>query len=162
ELAVHFEGHGRSLTDAVATLEKSNKQSMAAVTDRQTTIEGLVATLNERSEDLDGRLKRFSGMLDESLHTAEERARDIARLVAEATSEGARSIAEQHATIRSTTEEQSQRTLESLRNVYEQVTNDSKGLFQETATEAHQLLAQATERFSDVMQTMKMMSTEMQ
>ena len=143
-------------------LEKSNKHSMAAVTDRHATIESLVSTLNERTEDLDARLKRFSGMLDESLHVAEDRARDIARLVAEATSEGARSIAEQHATIRSTTEEQSRRTLDSLRSVYEQVTNDSKGLFQDTATEAHQLLQQATDRFSDVMQTMKLMSTEMQ
>jgi hypothetical protein len=162
ELAVQFDGHGRSLTEAVDMLEKSNKHSMVAVTDRQATIEGLVNTLNERTEDLDARLKRFSGMLDESLHVAEDRARDIARLVAEATSEGARSIAEQHATIRSTTEEQSRRTLDSLRNVYEQVTNDSKGLFQETATEAHQLLQQATDRFSDVMQTMKLMSAEMQ
>jgi len=42
------------------------------------------------------------------------------------------------------------------------VTNDSKGLFQETATEAHQLLQQATDRFSDVMQTMRLMSAEMQ
>ncbi len=42
------------------------------------------------------------------------------------------------------------------------MTNDSKGLFQETATEAHQLLQQATDRFSDVMQTMKLMSAEMQ
>jgi hypothetical protein len=162
ELAVQFDGHGRSLSDAVEMLEKSNKHSMVAVTDRHATIENLVTTLNERTEDLDQRLKRFSGMLDESLHVAEDRARDIARLVAEATSEGARSIAEQHATIRSATEEQSRRTLDSLRNVYEQVTTDSKGLFQETATEAHQLLAQATDRFSDVMQTMKMMSAEMQ
>ena len=162
ELAVQFDGHGRSLTEAVELLEKSNKHSMVAVTDRHATIESLVTTLNERTEDLDARLKRFSGMLDESLHVAEDRARDIARLVAEATSEGARSIAEQHATIRSTTEEQSRRTLDSLRNVYEQVTNDSKGLFQETATEAHQLLQQATDRFSDVMQTMKLMSAEMQ
>jgi len=162
ELAVQFEGHGRSLTESVDMLEKSNKHSMAAVTDRHATIESLVSTLNERTEDLDARLKRFSGMLDESLHVAEDRARDIARLVAEATSEGARSIAEQHATIRATTEEQSRRTLDSLRSVYEQVTNDSKGLFQDTATEAHQLLQQATDRFSDVMQTMKLMSTEMQ
>ncbi len=96
DLAVKFDGHGRSLTETVDLLEKSNKHSLAAVTDRHATIEGLVNMLNERTEDLDARLKRFSGMLDESLHVAEDRARDIARLVAEATSEGARSIAEQH------------------------------------------------------------------
>jgi hypothetical protein len=162
ELAVQFEGHGRSLTETVEMLETSNKHSLVAVTDRHATIEGLVGMLSERTEDLDARLKRFSGMLDESLHVAEDRARDIARLVAEATSEGARSIAEQHATIRATTEEQSQRTLDALRNVYEQVTSDSKGLFKETATESHQLLQQATDRFSDVMQTMRLMSAEMQ
>ena len=118
--------------------------------------------MNTRTEELDERLKRFSSLLDESLHAAEDRARDVARLVAEATSEGARSIAEQHAAIRSTTEEQSKRTLDSLHDLYEQVSTESKNLFQQNAGEAHQLLQQATDRFADIMQTMKQMSADMQ
>ena len=162
DLAVKFEDHGRSLADTMATVEQSHRQSLTAVTDRQTTFEGMVNMLNERSDDLDARLKRFSGMLEESLHVAEDRARDIARLVAEATAEGARSIADQHNTIRAATDEQSKVTLEALRGVYEQVANDSKGLFQQTTADAHQMLQQATERFTDVMQGMRTMATDMQ
>jgi hypothetical protein len=122
----------------------------------------MINMLNERSEDLDARLKRFSGMLEESLHVAENRARDIARLVAEATAEGARSITDQHNNIRAATDEQSKVTLDALRGVYEQVANDSKGLFQQTTNDAHQMLQQATERFTDVMQGMRTMATDMQ
>jgi hypothetical protein len=45
-----------------------------------------------------------------SLRTAGERAREVAALVADATSQGARAIAEQHAAIRSTTEEEGKRS----------------------------------------------------
>ena len=162
ELAVQFDGHGKTLAEAVNMLDKSNKDSMAVVGDRKSAIEALAAAVNSRTDELDERLKRFSNLLDESLHAAEDRARDVARLVAEATSEGARSIAEQHATIRSTTEQQSKRTLDALSELYEQVSSKSKGLFQQNASEAHQLLQQATDRFADIMQTMKQMSSEMQ
>jgi hypothetical protein len=135
---------------------------MASVTERRTAIEGLAEGVNARTQELDERLKRFSNLLDESLRAAEDRARDVARLVAEATSEGARSIADQHAAIRTTTEEQGKRTLDALHELYEQVSSESKNLFQQNAGEAHQLLQQATERFADIMQTMKQMSLDMQ
>ena len=135
---------------------------MASVNERKNAIEGLATAVNARTEELDGRLKRFSGLLDVSLRAAEDRARDVARLVAEATSEGARTIAEQHAAIRSTTEQQSKHTLASLQELYEQASSDSKGLFQQNAGEAHRMLQQATDRFADIMQSMKQMSLDMQ
>jgi hypothetical protein len=82
--------------------------------------------------------------------------------VAEATSEGARTIVEQHATIRTTTEEQSKRTLESLNELYEQASSKSNGLFQQNAADAQHQLQQATERFAEIMQTMKQMTSDMQ
>ena len=66
DLAVKFEDHGRSLADTMATVEQSHRQSLTAVTDRQTTFEGMINMLNERSDDLDARLKRFSGTLESS------------------------------------------------------------------------------------------------
>ena len=162
ELAVQFDGHGKALSDAANLLEKTNNDTMASVSERKNAIEGLAAAVNARTENLDERLKRFSNLLDVSLRAAEDRARDVARLVAEATSEGARTIAEQHAAIRSTTEQQSKYTLQSLHELYEQVSSESKGLFQQNAGEAHQLLQQATQRFADVMQSMKQMSLDMQ
>jgi hypothetical protein len=148
ELAVQFDGHGRALADAVNMLDKSNKDSIVAV--------------DNRTGELDERLKAFSTLLDESLRTAGERAREVAALVADATSQGARAIAEQHAAIRSTTEEEGKRTHEALHQLYEQVSNESKGLFQQNASEAQQLLQQATDRFVGIMGTMKQMSLDMQ
>ena len=46
--------------------------------------------------------------------------------------------------------------------VFDQVSSESKKLFQKNSGEAHQLLQQATDRFTDVMQTMKQMSLDMQ
>ncbi len=122
----------------------------------------MAATVNTRTEQLDERLKRFSNLLDVSLRSAEDRAREVARLVAEATSESARIVAEQHTAIRSTTEQQSKQTLQSLHELYEQVSLESKDLFQQNAGEAHQMLQQATDRFADIMHGMKQMSLDMQ
>ena len=48
--------------------------------------------------------------------------------------------------IRSTTEEEGKRTCEALHQIYKQVSNESKGLFQQNASEAQQLLERATGR----------------
>ena len=78
ELALQFDGHGKILAEAVNLLDKSNKETMAAVGDRKSLIEGLAAAVKNRTDELDERLKRFSTLLDDSLRAAEERARDVA------------------------------------------------------------------------------------
>ncbi|MGP8204542.1 MAG: negative regulator of septation ring formation, partial [Acidimicrobiales bacterium] len=161
-LALQFDRHGKELADVVNTIEKSNLNVASSVAERKQAIEGLVSIVDERTEELDGRLKRFTSLLYQALHAAEDRARDVARLLVDATAEGARAVAEQHAAIRSTTEQQSAQTLESLQIVFDQVSSESKKLFQKNSSEAHQLLQQATDRFTDVMQAMKQMSLDMQ
>src|SRR5229473_2590336 len=162
ELAVQFDGHGKALADAVTLLEKANDDTMASVTERKNAIEDLAAAADNRTEQLDKHLKRFSNLIDVSLRSAEDRARDAARLVAEATSEGARTLAERHAAIRSTTEQQSKQTLQSLHELHERVSSETKDLFQQNAGEAHGMLQQATDRFAEIMQNMKQMSVDMQ
>jgi len=162
ELAVQFDGHGKALADAVTLLEKANDDTMASVTERKNAIEDLAAAADNRTEQLDKHLKRFSNLIDVSLRSAEDRARDAARLVAEATSEGARTLAERHAAIRSTTEKQSKQTLQSLHDLHERVSSETKDLLQQNAGEAQQLLHQATDRFAEIMQNMREMSLDMQ
>jgi ribosome-associated translation inhibitor RaiA len=162
ELAVQFDGHGKALTDAIALLEKANDDTLASVTERKDVVEELAKAVDGRTEELDKQLKRFSNVIDVSLHSAQERARDAARLVAEATSEGSRALAERHAAIRSTTEQQSKQTLASLHELYVQVSSETRELFQQNAGEAQQMLRQATDRFAEIMHNMKQMSLEMQ
>jgi hypothetical protein len=162
ELAVQFDGHGKALADAVAVLEKANDDTKASVTERKNAIEDLAAAADNRTEELDKHLKRFSNLIDVSLRSAEDRARDAARLVAEATSEGARTLAERHAAIRSTTEQQSKQTLQSLHELHERVSSKTQDLLQQNAGEAHLVLQQATDRFAEIMENMKQMSLDMQ
>jgi hypothetical protein len=151
ELASHFEGQGRALASAVELLEKSNRRTEDSVNDRRVTLDSLVSTLDLRTEDLDQRLQRFSKLLDDSLSAAEGRARDIARVVAESTTDGVRTISEQYDMVRASADEERKRTALAMRQVYEQ-----------TAGDAHAIFRDSMERFTEIVESMKRMSADMQ
>ena len=119
QLASQFDLHGRSLAEAVALIDRSNRRTEGAVTERRLELEALVTTLDNKGNDLEERLTRFSSLLDQSLEGAAERAREISRLVAEATTGGARAIAENFDNIRMNAEEERKRASEAMRGIYE-------------------------------------------
>ena len=151
DLATQFSIHGRSLAEAVELLEKSNRRTEESVTSRHANIETLVATLDVRTDDFEQRLRRFSGLLDESLDSATTRAREIASIVAETSNESVHTIEQQFDIVRTSADEQRKRTAETLGAVYE-----------ETAGEVHAMFNQSAERFAEIMQGMKQMAAEMQ
>ena len=63
-----------------------------------------MTTIDLRTTDLDQRLSRFTSLLDESLAAAEERARDIARVVAETAGAGSAAISRQFEAVRTAAE----------------------------------------------------------
>jgi hypothetical protein len=151
QLADQFDGHGRDLAKAAEMIDHSNQRTEDTINERRVTLDSLVATLDIRTEDLDQRLKRFSGLLDESLEAASSRARDVARVVSEASAEGSRAIHEQYESVRENAEEERRRTAEALRAIYDQSAGDTHALFRE-----------ANDRFAEVLAGMKQMSVEMQ
>jgi hypothetical protein len=151
DLAAKFNQHGRELADAATMLSTSNQETEQAVADRRGMLEGLVNTLDARTSDLDTRLKRFNGLLDESLTAAEGRARDIARTIADSSNAGTRVITEQFQAVREGAETEQRRTLDAMRQIYEHATGDAQSMFQGAA-----------ERFSEIVQGMKHMSGDMQ
>jgi hypothetical protein len=151
DLATQFSTHGRSLAEAVELLEKSNRRSEDSVTRRHDSIEMLVATLDARTDDFEQRLRRFSGLLEESLDSATTRAREIASIVAETSNESVHTIEQQFDVVRSNADEQRKRTAETLSAVYE-----------ESAGEANAMFNQSAQRFTEIMQGMKQMAGEMQ
>jgi hypothetical protein len=150
-LATQFDAHGRSLAEAVALIDTSNRRTEGTITDRRNTLEQLVAMLDDKSNDLEQRLARFAGVLDESLDGANERAREIARLTADATTGGAQAIADGFEAVRSNAEEERKRMAEAMHAIYEQATQESNAM-----------LTQAAQRFADVLQGLKSMASEMQ
>ena len=121
------------------------------INERRVTLDSLIATLDIRTEDLDQRLKRFSGLLDESLEAASARARDVARVVSESTAEGSRAITEQYERVHEHAETERRRTAEAMRALYDQ-----------TAGDTHAMFGEANERFAETVQGMKQMAAEMQ
>src|SRR5262249_42293534 len=64
QLATHFDAHGRSLAEAVALLEASNRRTEGTVGERRTALEEMVGLLDGKSNDLEDRLTRFAAVLD--------------------------------------------------------------------------------------------------
>jgi Skp family chaperone for outer membrane proteins len=110
-----------------------------------------VTTIDLRTTDLDQRLSRFTTLLDESLAAAEERARDIARVVAETAGAGSDAISRQFEEIRSNAEEERRLTAEALHDIYQQGTQESDAMFKQSA-----------ENFANLVGSMKQMAGEMQ
>jgi hypothetical protein len=140
QLATSFDVHGRSLAEAVTLIDKSNRTADAAISERRLSIEALVRTLDDRTDDIEQRLTRFSSLLDESLAGATGRAREIARIVADTSAEGARSL-----------EQERQHASEQLHGIYTQ-----------HAGETNEMFGQVTERFTETLNGMRQMAAEMQ
>src|SRR4029077_11326317 len=146
-----FDIHGRDLAKAVDIIDHSNQRTEDSVNERRVQLDSLVATLDIRTEDLEKRLNRFSGLLDESLEAASTRAREVARLVSESSAEGTRAISEQYERVRENAVEERERATGAMRSLYEQTATDTESLFRN-----------ANERFAEAVQGMKQMAAEMQ
>ncbi|MBV9459760.1 MAG: negative regulator of septation ring formation, partial [Bradyrhizobium sp.] len=150
QLSAQFEEHGRSLVQAAAVVEQANRSTTSSVAERKATLESLVTTIDLRTADLDQRLSRFTHLLDESLAAAEERARDIARVVAETAGAGSAAISRQFEAVRAASEEEHRQTVEAMHDIYRQTTDEADSMFKQSA-----------EKFATLVSSMKQMASEM-
>jgi len=150
QLSAQFDAHGKMLVDAAAMVELSNRNTTASLTERKQTLESLVTTIDHRTDDLSQRLSRFTGLLDESLAAADERARDIARVVAETASSGSSTITRQFDAVRAASEAKHRQTVEAMHDIYQQATSEADTMFKQSA-----------EKFANLVVSMKQMALEM-
>ena len=132
-LSSQFETHGKALVEAAAVVEQSNRNTTASLAERKAALESLVTTIDLRTTDLDQRLSRFTGLLDESLAAAEERARDIARVVAETAGAGSAAISRQFESVRAAAEEERRLTPDAMSEIYQQSTEEAEAMFKQSA-----------------------------
>ena len=149
-LSAQFESHGRMLSDAVRTVEESNDRTSQSVAERQGLLEQLTTTIDTRTLDLDERLNRFVSLLEESLNAAELRARDIARVVAESAGASSSAVGRQFEAVRMAVEDERRQTLEAMGDIYDRGTQDAASMF-----------TQASDKFSDIVHSMKQMAVEL-
>jgi hypothetical protein len=149
-LSGQFETHGKALVDAASVVEQSNRATTSSVAERKSMLESLVTTVDLRTADLDQRLSRFTSLLDESLAAAEERARDIARVVAETAGAGSAAISRQFEAVRVSAEEERRLTADTMSQIYQQSTQEADAMFKQSA-----------DKFAALVQGMKQMASEM-
>jgi hypothetical protein len=184
QLAGQFDLHGRSLAEAVALIDTSNRRTEGTIGERRSSLEELVTMLDAKSNDLEQRLTRFNAVLDQSLEGAAERAREIARLTADSTTGGARAIDQSFETIHSRIEDQRKHMTETLRSMYDEATEQAHSMFSQATELAHSnftqatdqahssftqaseesnsMLSQAASRFANVLEGLKQMTSDMQ
>src|SRR5262249_20609412 len=127
-------------------IDTSNRRTEGTLTERRTTLEELVTMLDSKSGDLEQRLTRFNSVLDQSLEGASERAREIARLTADSTTGGARAIEQAFEAIRTNTDEERRRTVEAMRGMYEEVSEQSHAMFTQVAEQVHTNFTQVSDQ----------------
>jgi hypothetical protein len=150
-LSQQFEERGRTLALAAETIDTANRRTEEVLGDKQRVLDDLVNHLDNKTADFDQRLVRFAGLLKDQFEAAEARARDIARVIAESSNEGARAISSQYELTRSVSEEERKRTSEALTRIYEQAAGETQSHFQ-----------RASERFSEIVRDMKEMAATIQ
>src|SRR5438034_1576787 len=149
-LSSEFEKHGKELVEAAGVVEQANRSTSTSVADRKSQLESLITTIDLRTTDLDQRLSRFTGLLDESLAAAEERARDIARVVAETAGAGSAAISRQFESVRAAAEEERRLTADTMADIYQQSTHEAEAMFKQSA-----------DKFAAMVGSMKQMASEM-
>jgi hypothetical protein len=144
-VASRFEEQGRALSSAASMLEDNHRRVEATFAERQAALDTVVDELGSRTETLDQRFERFSTLLQDQLTAAEARAREIARVIAESSTEGTRAIASQYEQMRTITEEERTRTQTTLRTLFEETTNETHSLFERAAERFARLVADMKE-----------------
>jgi ABC-type transporter Mla subunit MlaD len=150
QAAEKFDVQGKALAAAAEQIDTSNRRTDEVMADRREALDSVVNQIDSKVGDLDQRLKRFSALLSETFEAAEGRARDIARVLAESSTEGTKAIANQYELVRQTTDEERKRTSEALNSIYEQATGETSALFRQTS-----------ERFIEIVRQMREMSAAM-
>jgi len=150
-LTTRFEDQGRFLVSAVDTMSETHRRIDATLAERREAIEALTGHLSTRSSDLEERLTRFNRLLEEQLAGAEAKAQEIARLVADTTTNATQSIVKQYDAVKNTANEERDRTSLALRSVYENATNEVNTLFRDM-----------NQRFTDVARELREVATEVQ
>jgi hypothetical protein len=161
-LTTRFEDQGRFIAGAVDNLSETHARMDKTLAERREAIEALTNHLTNRSSDLEERLGRFNRLLNEQLTAAEDKAQEIAKLVADATSHSTQAIVKQYDLVRNTSNEERERTTTALRATYETATaevntlfNDMNQRFTDAARELREVAGQVQHSLEQTRQELK-------
>jgi hypothetical protein len=162
ELANQLDAQGSSLGEVTQTstaalhaaasrLEQVEARIGKALAERKDALEQMHGLISNRTDDVESITRSFAAMIDESLSSAETRARQIGGVLSDSAEATTGALSQQFELIRAATGKERERTASALRAAYEQVTS-----------EVGDELAKVSERFQSAAQDMRSVSAEIQ
>ncbi len=131
-LTLRFEEQVRLVAATNEALNESHRRIDQGMEKRKETITEVSTLLTERSSELEERLTRFNKMLGDTFQNAQNKAQEVARLVAESTANATQSIAQQYELIRNSSTEERERTNLALKDTYDETMRSVGSMFAET------------------------------
>ncbi len=140
-----------ALNAVAGRLEQIEGRVGKALAERRDALEQLHGLIANRTDDVESITRSFAALIDDSLSTAEARARQIGTVLSDSAESTTNAIAQQFETIRSATGQERERTAEALRAAYAQVSTEIGGE-----------ITKVTERFQKAAQDMRGITGDIQ
>ncbi|HRF07756.1 MAG TPA: hypothetical protein PL193_03805, partial [Xanthobacteraceae bacterium] len=131
-LTLRFEEQVRLVAATTESLNETHRRIDQGMEKRKETITEVSTLLTERSGELEERLIRFNKMLGDTFLNAQNKAQEVARLVAESTANATQSISQQYELIRNSSIEERERTNLALKDTYDETLRSVGSMFAET------------------------------
>jgi hypothetical protein len=131
-LTLRFEEQVRLVSQTMESLNEAHRRIDQDMDKRKVSITEVTTLMSDRSTELEERLTRFNKLLAETFQTAQGKAQEVARLVAESTANATQSLSQQHELIRNSSSEERERTSLALKDVYEDTMKSVSSMFTET------------------------------
>ncbi|MGE4373953.1 MAG: hypothetical protein AB7E29_13845 [Xanthobacter sp.] len=160
-LTERLEQQGRLLGDATQALGATHDRVEATLAARRAAMEEISNTLVQRVEDLETRLQQFHAMMDASFKGTQDRVRQIAGAVSEASTGSARVIEGQFERVRDAANAERERTAAALRQTYEAALQDMQNLFGDTGSRFADAARELKQTAQDVQHSIELAREEM-
>lgn len=153
-LTLRFEEQVRLVAATTESLNETHRRIDQGMEKRKETITEVSTLLTERSGELEERLIRFNKMLGDTFQNAQNKAQEVARLVAESTANATQSIAQQYELIRNSSIEERERTNLALKDTYDETLRSVGSMFAETNTRFLEASRDLREISDDIQRTL--------
>ncbi len=153
-LTLRFEEQVRLVAATTESLNETHRRIDQGMEKRKETITEVSTLLTERSGELEERLIRFNKMLGDTFQNAQNKAQEVARLVAESTANATQSISQQYELIRNSSIEERERTNLALKDTYDETLRSVGSMFAETNTRFLEASRDLREISDDIQRTL--------
>ena len=142
QLGDHMRGHNAELGQTLADLNRTQRELEESLEARRRSMYDLLASVDQKTGDIDNVMKAFNNLIQGSFLDAERRANEIGSLLARSSEDVVGTLNEKFALVRDETSKERELTLIAMRDAYEaasqevqQLFGDALGRFRATATE---------------------------